>query len=336
MRTLLPLAALSLLFGCTTGAGEEVNIRRIEDPDLPDAELEADRQIDRHGQVGVPAVDVLWVVDNSRSMYEEQQFLVNNFTSFMKSFEDSGMDYHIAVMSTGFDDEDENGAFRTAIDNREQTIHWIERDTREPEAVFREMALIGIDGPMEEKGRAQIYSALQLKGDTENFGFLREDAFLSVIVLSDEDDRSGDVPIGYDGFLAWMRNLKPDAAQVSFSSIVGPEGGCGNAVEGSDYLALTDALGGVKHSICEPSWANVLESLGRQAAGLKSEFGLSTLPDPDTIEAYMVEGRNDITPFTSGYDFQYDRGRNSIVFVDEPPPPGATLYIEYDVLRSGE
>ena len=149
MRTLLPLAALSLLaVGCTGGGdGNDDGFTVIVDPDLPDAELEAQIQQDRHSQVGVPAVDVLWVVDNSRSMYEEQQFLVNNFTSFMKSFEASGMDYHIAVMSTGFDDEDERGKFRTSLDQREQVIRWIDPDTRDPEEVFREMALIGIDGP---------------------------------------------------------------------------------------------------------------------------------------------------------------------------------------------
>jgi hypothetical protein len=336
MRNLIPLAALSLLaVACNNGDSSLDTGNIIRDQDLPDAELDPYIQVDHAAQVGVPAVDVLWVVDNSRSMYEEQQSLANNFTSFMKSFEeDAELDYHIAVMSTGYDDETQRGKFRTALDSRDRTIKWIDSTTRDPEVVFRKMALMGIDGPMEEKGRAQVFTALQLKGDTENFGFLRDDAFLSVIVLSDEDDRSGDVPIGFDGFLAWMRNLKPEASQVSFSSFVGPDGGCGNAVEGTQYLALTRALGGIEHSICNSSWANVLEDLGEQAAGLKDEFPLSKLPVPETLEARSRIGRGEWIQYTYGYNLTYDRARNSAIFTDEAPPPGSDIVFEYEVLRS--
>lgn len=329
------LAPLTLLLVATSACDPEgPDITRVDPVDNPDAPIAAETRTDRHSQVGVPAVDVLWVVDNSRSMFEEQQALSNNFTSFMRYFEEAGMDYHIAVTTTGWDSDEERGKLRTSTDARGNSIQFIDADVRDPEVAFREMALIGTDGPMDEKGRAQVYSALEINLD-DNYEFLRDDAFLSVIVLSDEDDFSGDVPIGHDPFVSWLENLKGEPGKVSFSSIVGPDGGCGNAEEGSEYLSITRAIGGVEHSICDPSWANVLESLGMQAAGLRSEFALSALPDVETIQVTGKLNREEIE-YSERYDWVYVRQRNSIQFINEIPAPDTQLTITYDVAKTGD
>ena len=54
---------------------------RLEPDDFEDKDLVPDAIVDTHFQVGVPAVDVLWVVDNSRSMYEEQRALIAVFAA---------------------------------------------------------------------------------------------------------------------------------------------------------------------------------------------------------------------------------------------------------------
>ena len=65
-------------------------------------------------QVTVPSVDVLWVIDNSCSMTEEQQALTDNFNKFVQYFVGSGLDYHIGVVSTNWDNEsgDHRGKLR--------------------------------------------------------------------------------------------------------------------------------------------------------------------------------------------------------------------------------
>ena len=45
-------------------------------------------------------VDVLWVIDNSGSMEQEQQALILSFESFIQYFIDSDLDWHIGVTST--------------------------------------------------------------------------------------------------------------------------------------------------------------------------------------------------------------------------------------------
>src|SRR5690349_10507523 len=51
-------------------------------------------------QVTVPQVDVLFTVDDSSSMEDEQGKLVDNFPRFADYFLGSGVDYHIGVTST--------------------------------------------------------------------------------------------------------------------------------------------------------------------------------------------------------------------------------------------
>jgi hypothetical protein len=335
MRLLAPLLLLASV-GCDDPSDEggftDISARE----DLPDAPIQAEVVTDQHRQVGVPAVDVLWVIDNSRSMFEEQQSLTNNFTSFMRFFEESEMDYHIGVVSTGWDSEEERGVLREADNIRGEPIRWIDTETREPERVFRDMALMGTDGPMEEKGRAQVYTALELDPTGENFGFLRSDAFLSVVVLSDEDDRSGDVPVSVDRFTDWLTELKGQPGKVSFSGIIPPAGGCGGLEEATEYVAVSRAVGGVQHPICDPAWDGVLQDLGEQAAGLRSEFTLSALPDPETLEVWMIEGRNDRTDFFQGFGFEYVRERNAIRFIEEIPPPESRIFIRYEVAQTGD
>ncbi len=45
-------------------------------------------------------MDILWVIDNSRSMDDEQKALKENFNSFITSFIGKGYDYRIAVITT--------------------------------------------------------------------------------------------------------------------------------------------------------------------------------------------------------------------------------------------
>ncbi|MFI5293357.1 MAG: hypothetical protein ACHQ02_10870, partial [Candidatus Limnocylindrales bacterium] len=48
-------------------------------------------------------IDFLFVVDNSGSMGEEQTNLATNFPAFIALIEDSGLDYRVAVTTTGMD-----------------------------------------------------------------------------------------------------------------------------------------------------------------------------------------------------------------------------------------
>ena len=56
--------------------------------------------VDTFQQVAASKIDVLWVVDNSPSMVEEQDNLAQNFNQFLGFLTRAQTDFHIAVTTT--------------------------------------------------------------------------------------------------------------------------------------------------------------------------------------------------------------------------------------------
>ncbi|MFW5966326.1 MAG: hypothetical protein ACOCV2_02355, partial [Persicimonas sp.] len=62
---------------------------------------------------GGEAVDILWVIDNSGSMCEEQESLRENFRHFITQFSEAGTDFHIGTTTTQmFADHDQDAVAR--------------------------------------------------------------------------------------------------------------------------------------------------------------------------------------------------------------------------------
>jgi len=325
MKYLWPLV---LVVGCieytptsTMPPGGAVNVRPVETP----------TQTDRLVQVLPPEVDVLWVIDNSSSMSDEQAALTTNFPAFMDFFLGSGLLYHIGVVSTDY--ATDQGRLEQAAG-----LKWVDENTADPIAVFASLAGLGIKFGTNEKGRAPAYSALEVHDvpDGWNDGFQRRDtASLSVIAISDEDDHSTEITI--DEFVGYMNTIRPNPDNVTFSSIVTPPQNCApNGVEpGNAYIAVTDQVGGITWSICEQDWALVLEQLGMQAAGLQREYFLADLPVPGTIKVWVVEDGTTYE-FAEEVDWVYDKTRNSIIFNEFVPKALSEVFVEYDVLSAAE
>ncbi len=298
-------------------------------------DLQNDTQTDRIVQVTVPSVDVLWIIDNSCSMEEEQRSLTQNFDAFMAYFTDSGLDFHVGVISTDMDDNNHKGSLRT---DPFYGGTYIDSSFAREDALdsFTSRAYMGVNGSATERGRDAAWSALVSKRETDNAGFYREEAGLALIVISDEDDYS--VMVTIDEFASWMNNLKPDPEMVTFNSIVGPNGGCPTAAEpGRDYLAVTDQVGGIDWSICTDDWSSLLTQLGMQAAGLKREFYLSQIPVAETIKVAVTEPDGLVyDDFYEGTDWSYSRSRNSVTFSEYVPDPLAEVEISYEVLESAQ
>ncbi|NCG20325.1 MAG: hypothetical protein GWP91_15055 [Rhodobacterales bacterium] len=285
-------------------------------------EFEPIHRVDELVQDLVTQVDVLWVVDNSSSMEEEQQGIAANFPVFLDFFVGSGLDYLIGVISTDMEDPDHRGQLQAR-----QGHLWVDAGTPFPEQVLADMTTLGIDGSGDERGRDPIWLALTKHANGANAGFFRSSAELHVVVISDEEDSS--VTIGEAEFLDWMSGLRVGEHRLTFSSIVSPDPICFGANDpGVEYIRYTERLGGIYWPICDQDWAEVLRLIGEQAAPLGKEYYLSALPDVDTIEVFVVDGQ-----VTFAFDrdaWEYNRYRNSITFFDFTPDPRTTIRIEYD------
>ncbi len=200
--------------------------------------------------------DILFVVDNSCSMEDEQANLAANFEAFINTIADSGADYRIAVVTTdqdrrgnrqfeaagrstpvlqyepGLDREvfaktDAAGCVTTDIpigcfrgpNPDERVIDSTTMERAQQIAAFQRNVAVGSCGSGDEVGLAATVDVLGLGC---NAGFLREDANLVVIIVSDEDDqRRGTDPAQ---FVEDLKRFKP-IERTRVAVIVGAEDG---------------------------------------------------------------------------------------------------------------
>lgn len=323
---------ISVLVGC-----QDYNLQGdgsgLEGVEYNPPALAVETHVDRITQITIPAVDVLWVIDNSCSMSEEQSALRSNFGEFVQYFTGSGLDYHIGVVSTDMDSRQQSGKLvRDETDN----ARYIDTSYGADQAIqsFSERASLGTDGSSDERGKDAAWAALVTEANETNAGFFREEAGLSVIVISDEIDYSR---VSVDEFSNWMLGVKEEPGMTSFSSIVGlTDRDCSAAERGTGYLETTAAVGGITWSICTDDWAGMLAELGLQAAGLKRQFYLSLVPVEASIVVTVETLDGSTDSFMAGTDWSYDRTRNSITFAEYVPEPLAVVNIAYEVLASAQ
>ena len=163
-------------------------------------------------------LDVVFMIDNSPSMQEEQANLIRNFPAFMKTLQDAvpagSLDVHIGVISSdlgaGSSDicppKGDNGAFQHRALGMNRKCKAVPRGSfivAGPEGnnfdgpieeVFSCIAELGYSGCGFEHQLASLRRALGGDPTTpmpaENVGFLRPDARLGVVLITDEDDCS--------------------------------------------------------------------------------------------------------------------------------------------------
>ena len=273
-------------------------------------------------QEGNNETDILWVVDNSCSMYQEQNTLASNFSSFVSIIEAQNVDYQIGVIST---DVGDNGQLQGSIPI-------ITPSTPNPGQEFAANVNLGTHGSGWEKGMDSAWLALQpgiLGSGGFNEGFLRPLAGLRIIFVSDENDGSNLFPMVSD-YVAFFQSLKSDPALVVTSDISGGPTGCqgpgGYAYIGTDYITATNLTGGISASICDANWSGIMNNLGWMSVSLSDSFELSE-PNPivETILVYL-----DGVVVNVGW--QYDAVNNAVVFdFDHIPVDETQIDIEYAV-----
>lgn len=271
------------------------------------------------------AVDVLWVIDNSGSMSEEQKIIANNIDEFLNAFAPLDIEYHMGLITTDTTQPSQSGRLQGTYEDGGGTeyhyVTWIMRDEAIDEFGAAVKRLDGGSGA--EAGLEAMHQALgEPLASTYNHGFLRDEAFLSVIFVSDEEDQSkpisatGSIPQGYIDF---MVNLKGGAENVIASAII-------NLSQPYGYVEVANALGGVITRI-KSDFADTLAELAWYSAGYQRKFPLEDIPvsgEPMQVKVNGVEIQPGPTTWT------YDAEHQVISFADVSiPPDGAKIEVTY-------
>ena len=163
----------------------------------------------------VRKLDLIFLIDNSVSMEQEQDNLKRNFPSFMERLEaiPGGLpDTRIAILSSNFgagsshpamecDRYGDRAVFQVkpgcGLDAAQ--ARWLSvgggvtpNFQGQLGTVFSCMASLGVGGCGYEHQLQSLRAAFAQNVAPENAGFLRDDAYLGIVILSDEDDCSGE------------------------------------------------------------------------------------------------------------------------------------------------
>lgn len=302
-------------------------------PTLP-PRVRAPRQVDTFSQDRA-VVDVLFVVDNSGTLANERDRLAAEFDRFISVLLAAEVDFHVGVTSTDLSAETgDEGRLRGSP-------RFIDRSTPEPERVFaRAVRFPWTREVAHEQGLAAMVAALSLPNlALENQGFLRDEAALAVIVVSDEDDQSIGPVEAYVRFLAGLK-APGRAANISLSAVVGERpDGCfppgeegvfgARAEPGERYLDVASATSGLSQSICAADFGPFVDQLATTLAALRRVFPLSAPAETGSLRV-RVDGVLVPESATNGWTLRPD-GRSIEFSPNRTPRPGAEIRIEYDV-----
>ena len=226
-------------------------------------------------------MDIVFVIDNSQSMKEEQENLAKNFPEFVKVINEykteagDSLDYRVAITTT--DDGADQGKFRKGRgQGADQTCDpgpnnkpWLERTDADISGYFSCRAQVGtlgtnVERPLEAAKlsvTARIDDGQNALGGTTSF--IREDALLAFVILTDEDEGSatgGEVtpaPLKEAGlYTTDFDKVKIFRGRWAAAVIAGdrgcesPLGKAADAVRLKQFITST-GKNGVFHSICD-------------------------------------------------------------------------------------
>lgn len=268
-------------------------------------------------------VDVLLVVDNSGSMGPYQTKLGEDFGGFFEFFAEGAVDWRLAVAHTDARAED-YGSIRGPI---------VTAEAANPAEQFAEVVNVGTDGGGIEAGLGAARKLLEAKRN----GFPRDDASVSVIFVSDEEDASpGPIPEYVNAFFDLRGHRQREAFNASALTVT-ERADCDaeqyqQSALGTRYVETARLTGGISANLCVDDFAQIVRDLALTTSTMIDTFVLQRKPALSSL-LVIVDGVE--VPCDDGqwrYDLVTRDGVDKPAIVFAPgqlPLPDADVVVEY-------
>lgn len=263
-------------------------------------------------------VDVLFVVDNSGSMSQEQVGIGNKINGFLDKIKLLSWQIALTTTDSRTDTIGPDGISRPWGDGQlrpfdsdtgsEYILRSTQSNLADAQTKLASAINVGTSGDGLERGINASYRAVERIGSsTPNRDFFRQNASLAIVIISDEDECS----TGASGCPAatasrsdpataanFIRSQFSSSKVVSFSSIIHipNDSTCTTGQQqGNVYKAITNLTGGVLGSVCSNDYTSALNILGQKVTQLVNSVALICPPlDMDK------DGDQDVTVVLSG------------------------------------
>jgi hypothetical protein len=261
-------------------------------------------------------MDIVWVIDNSGSMEDEQSLLAENFERFIATFLTNEIDFKMCILTTDVF----RNQYSSLIDSSINLLSSIQanEDVEKFKNNFQNLIRVGTRGSSREQGLAALDDFFQRKSNS----FLRNEAQLAIIVVSDEEDQSQSTLEEYKTKISQQKN---NSELIKFFSIVDKEHlnqGRGVVSGYERYEFFTKFFGGNVLSI-NSNFSDNLTFLGERIVLSVNAFPLEEIPKENSIKVYVNDLQN--------LNFNYHADENVIEFRDGyVPVEGSQIVVLYE------
>ena len=244
----------------------------------------------------VDGIDILWVIDTSGSMSRYLADLLLGIETMLNALPASG--WRLAMIS--------NNPASAALEAQFPLVPG--DDIGDATNMYNSM----LTGGMEE-GFDAVYEYITHNPYASTW--MRNDAALLVVFVSDEEDQSNQYMINVSDFTSWYGSLRGGHSTYvsSIVNVQAVDSVCASVPSvvniGYRYMEATNYFAGVIVDICDPDWAPGVTDASVMVEP-HEEWPLSYLPIESTIRVFIDAQLN--------WDWTYDAPTNSILFTTIP------------------
>lgn len=239
-------------------------------------------------------VDILFVVDNSGSMEQEQKDIGKKINGFLSKIKD--LNWRIALTTTdaGANTKDHDkiarpwgdGQFRP-FDSLTGSEYMLRSDTHSASAAQTKLSYaidVGIHGSGTERGINASYRAIERSSaaSSPNGKFFRQDARLAIVIISDEDECSKGVSecsaqakSHPENLISFIQSRYGSSKVFNVNSIILDETCTTGGNIGHTYRKLSQLTGGQIGPVCASDYTALLGKIGDKVVDLVKSITLS-------------------------------------------------------------
>ena len=259
-------------------------------------------------------VDLLFVVDNSKSMLQYQQRLAAKVGEMVDTLNSLGMDYRIGVTTSTMAKNSDYASARKLVGS---PVYLTSANVN----LLADRIIVGESGSDLERS----LDAMRLVTSTDFTGqFLRSDALFSVIFISDEVDQSSEFgnpnaedfvnylnsrkPLFSDGTRGWIANYIGILTNQSCDNLGG------HVSIGTQFTKLVDASKGVKSSICAADLSAAVQNIKARIVAQLTSYRFKDVPNKSTI-AVTVGGRAISEDAADGWTLETETNGSATIYL---------------------
>ena len=252
---------------------------------------------------GNDGVDIVWVIDFSGSMNGDYDRLMAGIEAMMNALPKTN--WRLNIISTD--------ANRSVT---EEQFPLVPGDTiDDAKALYN-----SVSGGSREDGFEAIHDYVEENAYASTW--MRDDASLLVVFVSDEDDQSMHDMLSLDDFIDWYSIQRETVFLSSIVNLDPADSTCNYSTynTGERYIDATNYFGGIIVDICSDDWSTGVADATKQVEPYE-EWTLSYVPIESSIRIFYDGVVN------SGW--LYDSKTNTVDFTGNMPESGVLVEISY-------